>query len=46
MLPMLPGVNPIMLWASLSFIAYYLAASFALQARAWLAGARKSAAPA
>ncbi len=45
MLPMLPEVNPIMLWASLSFIAYYLAASFILDARAWLARARKTAAP-
>ena len=33
---MLPAVNPIMLWAGLSFIAYYLIASFALQARAAL----------
>jgi len=33
---MLPAVNPIMLWAGLSFIAYYFIASFALQARATL----------
>ena len=33
---MLPTVNPIMLWAGLSFIAYYLIASFVLQARAAL----------
>ncbi len=33
---MLPAVNPIMLWAGLSFIAYYLIASFVLQARAAL----------
>jgi len=33
---MLPAVNPIMLWAGLSFIAYYFIASFALQARAAL----------
>ncbi len=31
---MLPAVNPIMLWAELSFIAYYFIASFVLQARA------------
>jgi phosphatidylcholine synthase len=37
---MLPTVNPIMLWAGLSFIAYYLIASFALQARAALKGSR------
>jgi phosphatidylcholine synthase len=33
---MIPAVNPIMLWAGLSFIAYYFIASFALQARAAL----------
>jgi len=33
---MLPAVNPVMLWAGLSFIAYYLIASFVLQARAAL----------
>ena len=33
---MIPTVNPIMLWAGLSFIAYYLIASFVLQARAAL----------
>ncbi|WP_331966256.1 CDP-alcohol phosphatidyltransferase family protein [Candidatus Binatus sp.] len=33
---MLPAVNPILLWAGLSFIAYYFVASFALQARAAL----------
>jgi hypothetical protein len=33
---MLPAVNPTMLWAGLSFIAYYLIASFVLQARAAL----------
>jgi phosphatidylcholine synthase len=43
MLPMLPYVNPVMLWASLSFIAYYLIASFTLQARALLsAGAGRA----
>jgi phosphatidylcholine synthase len=36
MLPMLPYVNPVMLWASLSFIAYYLLASFALNGLALL----------
>ncbi len=34
MLPALPGHNPILLYASLSFIAYYLIASFILHARA------------
>ncbi len=34
MLPMLPEVNPVLLWISLSFVAYYLIASFALHARA------------
>lgn len=38
MLPSLPAVNPIMLYLSLSYIAYYLLASFALHARALLAG--------
>jgi len=33
---MLPAVNPGMLWAGLSFIAYYFIASFVLQARAAL----------
>lgn len=37
MLPMLPEVNPIMLALSLSFVAYYLIASFVLHARASLA---------
>ncbi len=36
MLPMLPAVNPIMLGISLSFIAYYFAASFILHLRASL----------
>ena len=36
MLVMLPRVNPIMLWASLSFIGYYFIASFILHARAML----------
>lgn len=36
MLLMLPTVNPLMLWAALSFIAYYFIASFALNARAAL----------
>ncbi|HXW84429.1 MAG TPA: hypothetical protein VEJ86_08480, partial [Candidatus Binataceae bacterium] len=31
MLVMLPHINQIMLWASLSYIAYYLLASFGLQ---------------
>ena len=30
---MLPAVNPIMLWAGLSYIAYYFIASFILHAR-------------
>ena len=30
---MLPNVNPIMLWAGLSYIAYYFIASFVLHAR-------------
>ena len=34
MLLMLPTVNRVMLWAALSFIAYYFIASFALHARA------------
>lgn len=33
MLPMLPRVNRVMLWISLSFIVYYFAASFFLNAR-------------
>jgi len=33
---MIPAVNPIMLWAGLSFIVYYFIASFVLQARAAL----------
>ena len=33
MLLMLPTVNPIMLWAGLSYIAYYFIASFVLHAR-------------
>ena len=33
MLFMLPTVNPVMLWGALSFIAYYLIASFILHAR-------------
>jgi phosphatidylcholine synthase len=33
MLPMLPRVNPVMLWASLSYIVYYFAVSFFLYAR-------------
>ncbi|HYR78830.1 MAG TPA: CDP-alcohol phosphatidyltransferase family protein [Candidatus Dormibacteraeota bacterium] len=35
MLLMLPTVNPVMLWAAMSFIAYYFIASFILHARAW-----------
>jgi phosphatidylcholine synthase len=38
MLLMLPTVNPVMLWAGLSFIAYYFIASFILHARAALHG--------
>jgi hypothetical protein len=34
MLPALPEHNPVLLYASLSFIAYYLVASFILHARA------------
>ena len=34
MLPQLPTVNPILLWLSLAYIAYYFVASFALHARA------------
>ena len=34
MLPALPRHNPALLYASLSFIAYYLIASFILHARA------------
>ncbi len=34
MLPALPVVNPILLYLSLSYIAYYFIASFALHARA------------
>jgi phosphatidylcholine synthase len=41
MLFMLPNVNRVMLWAALSFIAYYLIASFILHARAAL-GARRA----
>jgi len=33
MLPMLPAVNPLMLWASLGYIAYYFVASFVLHSR-------------
>ena len=33
MIPMLPRVNALMLWASLSFIVYYFVASLMLQAR-------------
>lgn len=33
MLPMLPEVNPIMLWGSLSYIVYYFAASLVLNVR-------------
>ncbi len=40
MLAMLPSVNPVLLFASLSFIAYYLIASFALHARSALATLR------
>jgi phosphatidylcholine synthase len=40
MLAMLPNVNAVMLFASLSFIAYYLIASFALHARAAFATPR------
>ncbi len=40
MLPMLPDVNPVMLFGSLSFIAYYLIASFTLHARAAFAEKR------
>ncbi len=36
MLLMLPAVNRVMLWAALSFIAYYFIASFILHARASL----------
>jgi len=39
MLPALPAVNPILLYLSLAYIAYYLIASFALHARAILAPA-------
>jgi phosphatidylcholine synthase len=34
MLPALPNHNPVLLYASLTFIAYYLAISFILHARA------------
>jgi phosphatidylcholine synthase len=34
MLPALPTINPILLYLSLAYIAYYLIASFALHARA------------
>jgi phosphatidylcholine synthase len=37
---MLPAVNPVMLWAGLSFIAYYFIASFVLQARSALTSNR------
>jgi phosphatidylcholine synthase len=37
MLPALPAVNPLLLYLSLAYIAYYLIASFALHARALLA---------
>jgi len=40
---MLPTVNPIMLWAGLSFIAYYFIASFVLQARIALTSNRSRA---
>ncbi len=37
---MLPAVNPIMMWAELSYIAYYFIASFVLQARAAIKSSR------
>ena len=37
MLPSLPSVNPVLLYLSLAYIAYYLLASFALHARALIA---------
>ena len=37
MLPSLPSVNPILLYLSLSYIAYYFIASFALHASSLLA---------
>jgi phosphatidylcholine synthase len=37
MLPSLPSVNPILLYLSLAYIAYYFIASFALHARAAMA---------
>ncbi len=37
MLPSLPAVNPVLLYLSLSYIAYYLIASFVLHARALIA---------
>ncbi len=41
MLPMLPEVNPVLLAISLSFVAYYLIASFVLHARAAWARPRR-----
>jgi phosphatidylcholine synthase len=37
MLPSLPSINPVLLYLSLAYIAYYLIASFALHARALMA---------
>jgi hypothetical protein len=39
---MLPAVNRVMLWAALSFIAYYFIASFILHTRAALDARRNS----
>jgi phosphatidylcholine synthase len=36
MLPSVPSYNPILLYASLAYVAYYFIASFALHARAWM----------
>jgi phosphatidylcholine synthase len=36
MLPSLPAINPLLLYLSLAYIAYYLIASFALHARSLL----------
>lgn len=41
MLPMLPEVKPVLLYTSLSYIAYYLIVSFALHGRAVLARLRE-----
>jgi phosphatidylcholine synthase len=37
MLPMLPAINPVLLYLSLAYIAYYLVASFVLHARELIA---------